>query len=94
MNIPLRHEIFEEANYMCQCGRNCGLRATESHHILEQRKYNIKIFGKDRIESKENIRVVSRKCHIEHSQWDKDIRRNLINKWNKELELEKYNNLF
>jgi 5-methylcytosine-specific restriction endonuclease McrA len=94
MDSQLRQEIIEEAKGFCQSNLKDYLhRGTEIHHILANTKLNRKLYG-DRIDRKENLILLCNDCHNKHSLFDKDKRKALRDKWNKEIELESYNNLF
>lgn len=82
MNKELRQKVCEKYKYKCS---QCNELATDIHHIVPQRKYNIKIYGADRIESESNMYPVCRAHHNNHNQWDKEIKRKLLNQWNQKL---------
>lgn len=56
---------------------NCGTpNIDDYHHIIANTKMNRKIYG-EQIQSEENCVGVCRKCHSEHSFWDKQLRKKL-----------------
>lgn len=67
-----------------KCIRCEGTDFLSIHHLVENRVYNIKIFGNKRIQSEENGVLVCGHCHDHHSLWDKERKKALIIKWGNE----------
>lgn len=55
---------------------NCGKAGIEVHHIIPNTKLNKKLYG-DQLESMENLVLVCKNCHNNHSLWDKPLRNRL-----------------
>lgn len=79
--IEIELEVYREQNGLCcNCGAKLG-RIDRPDHTVSQTKVNVKIYGEERIQSKENCQIPCFQCHTNKSLWSKPKIKQLLKKW-------------
>lgn len=74
--------VYREQNgKCCHCGVVVNLVRDRPDHIVPQTKTNVRIYGEDLIQSKENCQIPCFHCHTNKGCWSKPKQKALIEKW-------------
>ena len=75
-------EVYvEQRHKCCNCGKSIDLRIDRPDHIVPQTKMNVRIYGEELIQSKENCQIPCFHCHQNKAVWSKPKQKALIEKW-------------
>ena len=78
----IEQTVYKEQNgKCCNCGKPLNLRIDRPDHIISQTKTNLKIYGEERIRSKENCHIPCFQCHTNKYLWAREKMNGLKEKW-------------